>query len=117
MVEAEKILPLFKVEHHCILSMQGDITIAYEISLPEIFTLSDRDYEAYHQAWVKAIKVLPQYTIFHKQDWFTEGAYKADFEKSANSFLSRSSERFFNERPCLDHRCLIFLTQKPKDRK
>jgi conjugation system TraG family ATPase len=117
MVEAEKILPLFKVEHHCILSMQGDITIAYEVNLPEIFTLSDRDYEAYHQAWVKAIKVLPQHSIFHKQDWFTEGAYKADFEKAANSFLSRSSERFFNERPCLDHRCLIFLTQKPKDRK
>jgi conjugation system TraG family ATPase len=117
MIEAEKILPLFKVEHHCIISMQGDITIAYEVSLPEIFTLSDRDYEAYHQAWVKAIKVLPQHSVFHKQDWFTEGAYKADFEKSANSFLSRSSERFFNERPCLDHQCLIFLTKKPKDRK
>jgi len=117
MVEAANILPIYKVEHNCILSMQGDMTIAYEVSLPEIFTLSDRDYEAYHEAWIKAIKILPQHSIFHKQDWFTEGMYKADYEKAGNSFLSRSSEQFFNERPCLDHRCYIFLTKKPKDRK
>ncbi len=117
MVEAKNILPIYKVENNCILSRQGDITIAYEVVLPEIFTLSDRDYEAYHQTWVKAIKILPQHSIFHKQDWFVEGSYKADFEKSGNSFLSRSSEKFFNERECLNHRCYVFLTKKPRDRK
>ncbi|MET4083907.1 conjugation system TraG family ATPase [Pedobacter sp. UYP30] len=117
MVEAQHILPIYKVENNCVLSMQGDITIAYKATLPEIFTLSDRDYEAYHQSWVKAIKILPTYSIFHKQDWFTESAYKADFEKSDTSFLSRASEKFFNERPFLDHHCYIFLTKKPKDRK
>lgn len=117
MVEANKILPLFKVEHQAILSMHGDITIAYKATLPEIFTLSDRDYEAYHQTWVKAIKVLPKHSIFHKQDWFREGVYKSNFEKNGKSFLSRSSERFFNERECLDHECYIFLTSKPSGRK
>ena len=117
MIDTEKILPIYKVEHNTILSMQGDITIAFEATLPEIFTLSERDYEAYHQALIKAIKVLPQYSIFHKQDWFTESAYEADFEKAGDSFLSRSSERFFNERPYLAHRCYIFLTRKPTDRK
>ncbi|HMI01277.1 MAG TPA: TraG family conjugative transposon ATPase [Pedobacter sp.] len=117
MVEAKEILPIYKVEHGCILSMQGDITLAYEVTLPEIFSLSDRDYQAYHQAWVKAIRVLPQFSIMHKQDWFTESAYKADFEKTGDSFLSRSSERFFNQRECLDHKCYIFLTKKPLGRK
>ncbi|RNL54621.1 TraG family conjugative transposon ATPase [Pedobacter jejuensis] len=117
MVEAQNILPVYKVEHNCILSMQGDISIAYKVTLPEIFTLSDRDYEAYHQAWIKAIKILPQQSIFHKQDWFTEGSYQADYERSGDSFLSKASERFFNERPCLDHECYIFLIKKPKDRK
>jgi conjugation system TraG family ATPase len=117
MAEAKHILPIYKVEHNCILSMQGDITLAYEVTLPEIFTLSDRDYEAYHQAWVKGIKVLPQFSVLHKQDWFTTGAYKADYEKSGNSFLSRSSEAFFNQRECLDHKCYVFLTKKPNERK
>jgi len=116
-IEIKKILPLTKVEKGTVLSANGDITIAYEVVLPEIFTLSDRDYEAYHQAWVKAIRVLPQGSIFHKQDWFTESKFKADFEKNGKSFLSRSSERFFNEREYLEHHCYIFLTRKPKDRK
>ena len=66
MVEAAKIFPLHKVEHGAIISMHGDITIAYKLSLPEIFTLSDRDYENYHQSWVKAIRVLLPHTVFHK---------------------------------------------------
>jgi conjugation system TraG family ATPase len=115
--EIEKILPLSKVENGAILSASGDLTVAYEVILPEIFSLSDGDYEAYHQALVKAIKLLPAFSIFHKQDWFTEAAYKADFEKAGKSFLSRSSEHFFNERPYLAHRCYIFLTKKPADRK
>jgi conjugation system TraG family ATPase len=117
MTEASNILPIVKIEHNCILSMNGDITIAYKAIMPELFTLSDRDYEAYHQAWVRAIKVLPQHSIFHKSDWFFETKYKADYNKHGNSFLSKSSEKFFNERPFLEHECYIFLTQKPKDRK
>ncbi|MES2277918.1 MAG: TraG family conjugative transposon ATPase [Bacteroidota bacterium] len=116
-IAIEKLLPLTKVENGAILSAHGDITVAYEVTLPEIFTLSDRDYEAYHQAWVKAIRLLPVWSVFHKQDWFMESGYAADFEKAGKGFLSRASERFFNERECLEHRCYIFLTQKPKDRK
>jgi conjugation system TraG family ATPase len=113
----QDIWPLYGVEHHCILSKSGDVTIGYEVTLPELFTLSDSEYEALHQVLVKAIRVLPPGTVFHKQDWFTETLYQPDFEKRGVSFLSRSSERFFNERPYLDHSCFIFLTRKPVGRK
>ena len=36
------------VENNCILSRRGDVSIAYEVSLPELFTLSDQEYEALH---------------------------------------------------------------------
>ena len=113
----ENILPIMGVEHDSILSKQGDITIAFTVALPELFTLSDKDYEAFHQAWIKAIKVLPNHSVFHKQDWFMGSKYHADFLKHDSSFLSRSSERFFNERPYLEHECFIFLTKKPAGRK
>ena len=110
------ICPIMGVEHNSILSKQGDITIVFEADLPEIFTLSDNDYEAFHNAWLKAIKVLPKHSIFHKQDWFTEIKYEPDFNKE-NSFLSHSSERHFNERPFLDHRSYLMITKKQKGRK
>ena len=99
----QKQFPISKVEQDCILSKQGDFTIAFEAFLPEIFTLSNQDYEAFHQVWIKAIKVLPKNSVFHKQDWFFAQRHKAEFEKTDLSFLSRSSERFFNERPFLQH--------------
>lgn len=111
------ILPLFGVEHDCLLSKQGDVTIVYEVQLPELFTLGDQDYESLHHALVRAIKLLPPGTVFHKQDWFTESKVAADFSAIGVSFLSRASERFFHERPYLDHRCYIMLTKKPAGRK
>ena len=111
------ILPVYGVEHNAILSKMGDITVAFKVELPELFTMSNDEYEAFHHAWIKAIKVLPVNAILHKQDWFTEAKYKPEFAKEDNSFLSRSSERFFNERPYLDHQCYILLTKKPANRK
>lgn len=113
----EDILPIMDVENDCILSKLGDLTVVFKAELPEIFTLSDQEYEAFHQTWVKAIKVLPLFTVFHKQDWFLESKYIPDFAGEDTSFLSLSSERFFHERPFLDHSCYIMLTQKPLGRK
>lgn len=113
----DDILPIMDVEHDCILSKKGDITIVFKAELPEIFTLSDQDYEAFHQTWLKAIKLLPKFSVFHKQDWFIDSKFEADFSNEDTSFLTRSSERFFNERPFLDHSCYILLTKKPAGRK
>lgn len=122
-IDIEKLFPIYKVENNAILSVFGDVTIGYEVTLPEIFSLSNNEYEAFHQALVKAIRVLPKHSCFHKQDWFFEEKYKTDFITKAEvssgktSFLSASSERFFNERPYLKHRCYIFLTKKPEGRR
>ncbi|MCD0474061.1 TraG family conjugative transposon ATPase [Flavobacterium sp. EDS] len=113
----DDILPIMDVEHDCILSKQGDVTVVFKAELPEIFTLSDQEYEAFHQAWLKAIKLLPKFSVFHKQDWFIDSKFQPDFTSEDSSFLTRSSERFFNERPFLDHSCYIFLTKKPAGRK
>ncbi|WP_281631638.1 TraG family conjugative transposon ATPase [Flavobacterium luteolum] len=115
--ELDDVLPIMDVQHDCILSKQGDITVVFKADLPEIFTMSDQEYEAFHQSWIKAVKILPKFTVFHKQDWFLESRYKADFNNEDSSFLTRSSERFFNERPFLDHSCYIMITKKPAGRK
>ena len=109
------ILPIYGVDQDMILSKMGDVTIGYRLELPEIFTLSSEELEAFHQAWLKAIKILPAGTVLYKQDWFTERKFAGDFLKN-KSFLSQSSERFFNERPYLDHQCYLFLTRKPRGR-
>jgi conjugation system TraG family ATPase len=116
-IPLKQVFPVYRVEYDCILSKFGDVTLAFQAELPEIFTMSDQEYEAFHQTLIKAIKVLLPNSIFHKQDWFIAKKFEAQFEDKVLSFLSNSSERFFNERPYLNHVCYIMLTQKPTDRK
>lgn len=106
----EKKLPLYKVEHDCIINKFAEITVCFRVDLKEIFTLSQPEYENLHQTWIKALKILPKYTIIHKQDWFVEEQYQPDFAKDDLSFLDRAFERHFNERPFLNHYCYLYIT-------
>ncbi len=112
----ENRFPLLAVEYDCIISKDADITIAYKVELPELFTVTSPEYEAMHASWLKAIKVLPNYSVLLKQDWFIQEDYQADTQKEDMSFLSRSFERHFNERPYLNHTSYLFLTKTTKDR-
>ena len=107
----ESKFPLLRVENNCIISKFADITAAYRVTLPELFTLTGEEYEALHGAWLKALKVLPDYTVVHKQDFFIEERYMAPEEGSERSFLARSYERHFNERPYLRQTCYLFVTK------
>ena len=108
-------LPLLAVEHGCLVSKDADLTIAFKLELPELFTVTESEYEAMHSAWHKAIKVLPNYSIVHKQDWFIQENYAPEI-KGELSFLARASERHFNERPYLHHAVYLFLTKTTKKR-
>ena len=112
----ESKFPILAVEHDCIISKDADITVAYKMELPELFTVTRNEYEAIHSAWAKAVKVLPNYSIVHRQDWFIEENYTPDIQRDDLSFLSRSFERHFNERPYLRHTSYLFLTKTTKER-
>ena len=112
----ESKFPLLRVENNCIISKFADITTAYRVTLPELFTLTGEEYEALHGAWLKALKVLPDYTVVHKQDFFIEERYAAPEDGSERSFLARSYERHFNERPYLRHSCYLYVTKTTPER-
>lgn len=54
--------------------------------------------------------------MVHKQDWYIRENYRPDIQKDDLSFLSRSFERHFNERPFLNHDCFLFITKTTKQR-
>ena len=59
---------------------------------------------------------MPNFSIVHKQDIFITEKYEPDIRRDELSFLSRSFERHFNERPYLHHTCYLFLTKTTKER-
>jgi len=134
-ISLSKVFPIYKVEHDCILSKQGDVTLAYDATLPEIFTMSDQEYEGFHQILIKRpSRYCPPILFFINrigsfpenakqiltrppEAFLTDEALAKSVAREEKSFLSRSSERFFNERPYLDHKCYGMLSCKPAGRK
>lgn len=108
------IFPIYSIENNAMVSVQGDITIVYRVSLPPLFSQSGADYEEQHQAWVKAIRVLPRHSVVYKADWFTKGYYEGS---TSGTFLAQAGEQFFQGRPYFRHECYLMLTKKAEDRK
>ena len=48
MTTLENKFPLLSVEHGCIISKDADITVAFEVELPELYTVTGAEYEAIH---------------------------------------------------------------------
>lgn len=111
----ESRFPLMAIENDCIISKQAEITVCFEIELPELFTVSSAEYQAIHSAWHKAVKTLPDYTVVHKQDWFIKESYKSE-QTGQESFLNHSYHRHFYERPFLNHHAYLFITKTTKER-
>ena len=44
----ERKFPLLAVEQGCIVSKEADITVAFRVELPELFTVTGAEYEAMH---------------------------------------------------------------------
>ena len=106
-------LPILAWENNCLVSKFADITVALEVSLPEVYSFSKKDYESFHQVWVRALRLLPTYTIVHKQDIFYE--CETLDEPISNSFLSISSSNHFKNRKFLNHKSYVFITLSTKE--
>ena len=59
----ESKFPLLAVENGLHRVKDADVTVAFKVELPELFTVTSNESEAIHSAWHKAVKVLPDFSI------------------------------------------------------
>ena len=115
-IQLNERLPILEIDDECILSKRGDVSVTYELYKPELFSLSEEDLATQHQAWTRAIGLLPYGVTLTLQDWYTQASYQANFEAdNALQYLARSSDYHFHERPYLVHRCFCILSFRQND--
>ena len=108
----EDVFPLWKIEDGFLVSRTADITICYELELPQIFTREEEDYNQLHRVFTMAFRDLPDYTIVHKQDVFS--TCKCHSEGYGNSFFAQSYGKHFNGRKYLKHRAFLYVSLSSK---
>ncbi len=112
----DKLFPILAVddESNIIVSKNADLTAAFALKSPEIFAVSDGEYDSLHDVLVRATKVLPIGYMVHKQDLFIEDEYLPDFSSEYlqhNNSVAWANELHFAERPYMRHRCYLYVTR------
>lgn len=90
-----------------IFSKRGDITFAWELTLPPAFRCNPERYDSLVTTFKAAISMLPDWSIVHKQDLFFKKRY---IREERSGFLSSAYERHHDGRQYLSHRCRLFVT-------
>lgn len=108
-VKAEDIFPVLGVFGSVCVSVKGALTIGWEISLPRMYHQDESEYDDIIEAFSSACRILPAWSIIHKQDLFFFDYYHAPAAES-NTYLQRHYHRHFEGRRYLRQRSYIFLS-------
>jgi len=102
------ICPVRQIEDGKIINDTKDISVGFDMILPEIFTLSDSDAEQMEEGFLSILRSLPAGCILHKQDYI----YSKTFQNDAviENMIHQSTVDSYLERPVLYHRSKIFIT-------
>ncbi len=101
--------PITDIQGNLVFANNGNVTLCYAVELPEIYSLSEKDFEDMHGAWFQAIKSLPVGCVIHKQDIYLKKVYTS--EKLPNkTFLERATHNHFKGRGHVEHQSYLFFT-------
>ncbi len=101
--------PIATSKDHVIFANNGNVVACYKVDLPEIYSLSETDFEDLHSTWLQAVKSLPVGTVIHKQDIYLKTGFTASHLPN-DTFLARATYNHFKGRECIQHTSYLFFT-------
>ncbi|MEP6262864.1 MAG: TraG family conjugative transposon ATPase [Gillisia sp.] len=96
------------IQGNVIFAGNGNVVFGFKTVLPEIYSLSERDFEEIHSTWFQAIKSLPTGTVIHKQDIYVKKNFDGE-NLPINTFLEKATHDYFKNREYVEHRSYVFF--------
>lgn len=92
-----------------VITKNGEYSIGFLVDNPEIYTLSDGDFDSIHKIIKNALDILPVDSLVHKQDWYVEDMmyFKSMGEMD---YLTSAQYRDYNERLIQQHLSFLYIT-------
>jgi conjugal transfer ATP-binding protein TraC len=100
--------PIININKNVVFANNGNVVVCFKGTLPEIYSLSEKDFEDMHGAWFQAIKSLPTGCVIHKQDIYLRQKYTSQ-ELPNTTFLEIATHEHFKGREYIDHQSYLFF--------
>ncbi|SDF00047.1 Bacteroides conjugation system ATPase, TraG family [Pricia antarctica] len=100
--------PIADIQCNMVFANNGNLVLCYRADLPEIYSLSEKDFEDMHGSWFQALKSLPAGTMVHKQDVYRKRPYAAE-QLPNSTFLEKATHAHFKGRQFISHDSYLFF--------
>lgn len=107
----DRVFPLMGMKDGVLFSRRGDITLGWELTLPDAFSIPESEYDEMVSSLASAFRILPPWMMVHRQDVYTYDNYVPGHGRG---FLEESFEHHFKGRRFMTHRQFLFLTLTSK---
>ncbi|WP_066223769.1 TraG family conjugative transposon ATPase [Formosa haliotis] len=101
--------PILDIQEHMVFASNGNVILAYECVLPEVYSLSEQDFETIHGLWFQAFKELPVGSVIHKQEVYKKCKFSAG-HLPKDSFLAKATVSHFEGRDYMEHQSYLFIS-------
>lgn len=108
--ELRKCFPHFGYDESLdmIVSKSGNVTMCFEITLPDIYTMSARRFDELYVAFATGISLLGQGILIQKSDFFFEKRFSPVTD--TDDYFTRKNNKHFKNRKFREHKCYIFIS-------
>ncbi len=105
----EKCLPVLGFNGDIQISNNLDMGFGLQLILPELLTQSSEQLFMLHDTFRRAVNLLPENTLLHKQDFFFVSYYSGKSSSEKES-LNSCYQQHFTGRPYLEHECYLYIS-------
>lgn len=100
--------PIADISGNLVFSTNGNLVCCFKADLPEVYALTEKDFDDMHSLWFQALRSLPGGLVVHKQDIYRKKAYAAE-GLPGGTFLAEATSSYFNGRKYLEHKSYLFF--------
>nr|WP_320154041.1 TraG family conjugative transposon ATPase [uncultured Draconibacterium sp.] len=109
----EKSLPILGFKGDIVVSNNLDMGFGLKLELPELLSCSTEQLYMLHDTFQRAVNLLPENTLLHKQDFFFVKHFNSEKElqnQNSKFSLNRDYLKHFDGRAYLKHECYIYVS-------
>lgn len=91
-----------------LVGLEGNFLVAFNVELPEMYSLGETDFDILNESFAKALKDLPDNTVFVKHDNFNDEIIDvSNFPE--NNYLQIKTKAYFKTKEFRSHTTKIFF--------
>jgi conjugation system TraG family ATPase len=106
--------PVTEIKKNLVFANNGNLVLCFKVELPEIYSLSEKDFDDLRGIWFQALRSFMTGGVIHKQDVYRKRKYSGE-KLPKESFLGKATRNYFEGREYLEHESYLFFCW-PKNR-